>query len=126
MESFLRGSGFAEVFTDVHAIKPDEKFWLKIEEGIRECDTFYAVITAASTHSTWVMREVKCARQLGKCVVPVWREDCPLHSEFSDRDVIDFRPSTCRERQFDIPRILKHAPAERIGREGETTRMSEA
>ncbi len=31
MESFLRAAGFEEVFNDVSAIKPDEKFWPKIE-----------------------------------------------------------------------------------------------
>jgi hypothetical protein len=34
LESFLRATGFAEVFNDVSAIRPDEKFWPKIEKGI--------------------------------------------------------------------------------------------
>ena len=126
LESFLRASGFDEVFNDVHAIKPDEQFWSKIEESVRNCDTFYVVITAASNNSDWVTREVKFARKIGKCVVPVWREDCPLPSEFSGRDVIDFRSSTRRERRFDISRILKYAPAELIGREEETKLLNDA
>lgn len=126
LESFLRASGFDEVFNDVHAVKPDEQFWPKIEESVRNCDTFYVVITAASNNSEWVTREVRFARQIDKRVVPVWREDCQLPSEFSDRDVIDFRPRIRKERRFDISRILKFAPAELIGREDETTRLSDA
>ncbi len=50
MESFLRNAaGFDEVFNDVSAIQPDEKFWPKIEEGITNCDSFVVVITAASS-----------------------------------------------------------------------------
>ena len=34
MESFLRAAGYDEVFNDVRAIRPDEKFWPEIEKGI--------------------------------------------------------------------------------------------
>lgn len=126
MESFLRAAGFDEVFNDVHTIKPDEKFWPRIEQGITDCDAFILVITAASTSSEWVKREVELARHLGKRIIPVWREDCPLPPEFGDRDVIDFRPRTRKERRFDIGRIIKYAPSELIGREDETKLLNEA
>ena len=57
MESFLRAAGFEEVFNDVSAIRPDEKFWPEIEKGITSCDTFVVVITSASNASEWVKRE---------------------------------------------------------------------
>ncbi len=126
MESFLRAAGFDDVFNDVHAIQPDEKFWPRIEQGITDCDAFVVVLTAASTNSEWVKREAELARRLGKRVIPVWREDCPLPAEFTDRDVIDFRPRTRKERRFDIGRIVKYAPAELIGREDETRLLSDA
>ncbi|MDV6347051.1 TIR domain-containing protein [Nitrosomonas sp. Is35] len=126
MESFLRAAGFDDVFNDVSAIKPDEQFWPCIEQGITESDTFVVVITAASNSSVWVSREVELARRLGKRVIPVWREDCPLPPSFSDRDVIDFRPRTRTERCFDIASIGKYAPAQLVGREEETQLLNEA
>jgi hypothetical protein len=126
MESFLHAAGFDDVFNDVHAIQPDERFWPRIEQGITDCDTFVVVITAAATNSEWVKREVALARRLGKRVIPVWREDCQLPPDFTDRDVIDFRPRTRKERRFDIDRILKYAPAELIGREDDTALLSDA
>ncbi|MER0170159.1 MAG: toll/interleukin-1 receptor domain-containing protein [Nitrosomonas sp.] len=126
MESFLRVTGFDDVFNDISAIKPDEQFWPRIEQGIAESDTFVVVITAASNSSTWVSREVELARHLGKRVIPVWREDCPLPQSFSDRDVIDFRPRARAERCFDIARIGKYAPTRLFGREEETQLLNEA
>ena len=64
MESFLRATGFEEVFNDASAIRPDEEFWSAIEKGIAECDTLVVVLTAASNASEWVKREVACARDL--------------------------------------------------------------
>ncbi|HKP03979.1 MAG TPA: toll/interleukin-1 receptor domain-containing protein [Chthoniobacterales bacterium] len=126
LESFLRAAGFDEVFNDVSAIHPDEKFWPKIEEGITDCETFVVVITAAANASEWVKREVEFARSLSKKIIPIWRENCPLPSTFADRDVIDFRPRTRAERRFNIDRILKYAPADLIGREEETKQLNEA
>jgi tetratricopeptide (TPR) repeat protein len=126
MESFLRAAGFDDVFNDVHAIKPDEQLWPRIEKGITDCNAFVVVITAAATNSEWVKREVALARRLGKRVIPVWREDCLLPPDFSDRDVIDFRLRTRKERRIDIDRIVKYAPAELMGREDETKLLNDA
>ena len=126
MESFLRAAGFDEVFNDVSAIEPDEKFWPKIEEGITNCETLVVVITFASNASEWVKREVEYARGLSKKIIPVWIEDCPIPPIFADRDVIDFRPRTRQERRFEISRIVKYAPAELIGREDETKLLNDA
>jgi hypothetical protein len=46
MESFLRAAGFDEVFNDGSGIKPDERLWPKIEEGITDCESLVVVITA--------------------------------------------------------------------------------
>src|SRR5438132_5445894 len=121
LESFLHAAGFDDVFNDVSAIQPDEQFWPKIEEEITNCDSFFVVITAASNVSEWVKREVEFARGLSKKVIPIWVEECPLPSTFSDRAVIDFRPRTRAERRFDISRIIKYAPVAPIGREEEMT-----
>ena len=126
MASFLRAAGYDDVFNDVSAIKPDEKFWPAIEKGIAEADTLVVVITAASNASDWVKREVEYARSLCRNIIPVWIEDCPVPAVFAGRDVIDFRPHTRKERRIDISRIFKYAPAELIGREAETALLNDA
>jgi tetratricopeptide (TPR) repeat protein len=126
MDSFLRAAGYDEVFNDVSAIRPDEKFWPEIEKGIAECEALVVVITSASNASEWVKREVECARGLSKKIIPVWIEDCPIPPIFADRDVIDFRPGARQERRFEISRIDKYAPAELIGREDETKLLNHA
>lgn len=117
LESFLRASGFDQVFNDSRSIEPYEKFWPKIEEGIRACDAFYVVITSASMNSPWVLREVDFARGLSKKIVPLWIEDCTVPATFVDRDVIDFRPRTRKERRIASSRILRHSPKHLFGRE---------
>jgi hypothetical protein len=126
MESFLRAAGYDDVFNDASAIRPDEKFWPRVEEGITNADTLVVVITAASNTSEWMKREFEFARSLSKKIIPVWVEDCPIPAMFADRDVIDFRPRTRVERRFDISRIVKYAPAELIGREDETKLLNDA
>ncbi len=126
MESFLRAAGFDDVFNDVSSIKPDAEFWPEIEKGIRECDTLVVVITAASNTSDWVRREVECARSLGKKIIPLWVEDCPVPPIFAARDVIDLRRRAQELLRTDITRIFKYAPVELIGREDEKKLISEA
>jgi len=40
MESFLRAAGFDEVFNDVSALRPDEKFWPAIDPPILSAVSF--------------------------------------------------------------------------------------
>jgi tetratricopeptide (TPR) repeat protein len=126
LESLLRAADFDDVFNDVSSIKPDEQLWPKIERGIGACDTVFVVITAASNTSDWVRREVECARRLGKKVVPLWVEDCPVPAIFQGRDVIDLRRRTRDLLRSDISRIVKYAPADLIGREAETKILTDA
>jgi tetratricopeptide (TPR) repeat protein len=127
LESLLRAMGYSEVFNDVHAIKPDEKFWPRVEREITDCDTFVVVLTTASRESVWVAREVELARDLKKTVVPIWIEDCDLPATFADRDVIDFRPGKrVTDRKLAPSRILRHAPAILFGRERELAALDAA
>ncbi len=126
MDSFLRAAGYDHVFNDASSIRPDEKFWPAIEQGIADADTLVVVITRASNSSAWVKREVEYARRLPRKIIPVWIEDCPVPDCFADRDVIDFRPRTREARRTDISRIFKYAPAELIGREAETKLLHDA
>lgn len=126
MESFLRAAGYDDVFNDASAIRPDERFWPAIEQGITDSEALVVVITAASNASDWVAREVTFARSLGRKVIPVWIEDCPVPALFADRDVIDFRPRRRAERRLDIGRIFQYAPEALIGRDAEKARISDA
>lgn len=126
LESFLRAMGFDGVFNDASAISPDEKFWPRIEQGIRQSEALVVVITAASNGSEWVKREVEFARNLPRKVIPVWIEDCPVPELFADRDVIDFRPRRRAERRLDLSGILPYAPEELVGREAEKHLISDA
>lgn len=126
MEAFLRAAGYDDVFNDASAIRPDEQFWPAIAQGITDCEALVVVITAASNVSNWVTREVTFARSLGRKVIPVWIEDCPVSALFADRDVIDFRPRRRAERRLDIGRIFQYAPEALIGRDAEKALISDA
>ena len=126
MDSFLHAVGYDDVFNDVRSIPPGAEFWPEIEKGIADADTFVVAITVESNASEWVRREVEFALRLSKDIIPVWIEDCPVPPIFADRDVIDFRPRTRRERPIDLSRIVKYAPSELIGREAETGILSDA
>lgn len=126
MESFLRIVGPADVFNDAASIRPDEEFWPTIQQGIADSDVFICVISAASTASDWVNREIEYARNLGQRVIGVRIDDSPLSPHFTSRDVIDFRPRRRAERRIDIGRIVQYAPEELIGREAETRLLSDA
>src|SRR5579871_4014967 len=117
MVQYLRALGYAEVFNDSHTIAPDEEFWPRIEQGIRDCDAFVVVLSHASVKSYWVDREVQFARANGKTVIPIRIDDCKLPASFDGRDVIELRPG-CGDRVKIAPsRILRHAPARLFGRE---------
>jgi tetratricopeptide (TPR) repeat protein len=110
LESFLRASGFQEVFNDVSSIKPDEKFWPEIEKGIRGCEVFYCVIGEKTKDSDWVRREVELARSLSKTIVPVWIEGDGVPAFFEGRDVVDFRARK-RQEEGTKERLIAEATA---------------
>ncbi len=46
LKSFVRTLGrFDGVFVDSHDIDPDERFWTRIKDEIRACDTFVVVLS---------------------------------------------------------------------------------
>ncbi|MEY4749488.1 MAG: hypothetical protein RIQ60_1702 [Pseudomonadota bacterium] len=126
MESFLRRLHMADVFNDAASIRPDEPIWPRIQQGIEESDFLVAIVSAASTASEWVSREVEHARGLGKTVIGVRIDDSPLPALFADRDVVDLRPRHRAEKRLDIGRILQYAPEQLIGRESELGLISDA
>jgi tetratricopeptide (TPR) repeat protein len=117
LKSFVRAMDFPDVFTDSHTIEPDEQFWPRIEQGIRECDAFVVVLSHASVQSYWVDKEVQFARSIGKKVIPIRIDDCRLPTSFSDRDVIELRRGRGERVKIAPSRILRHSPAILFGRE---------
>jgi len=115
-----------KVFNDSHTIEPDEKFWPRIEKGIRECDAFVVVLSHASVKSYWVDREVEFARTIGKKVIPIRIDDCKLPASFDGRDVIELRQGRGDKVKIAPSRILRHAPAILFGREKELAALDAA
>ena len=118
MVQYLRKLGFSEVFNDSHTIEPDEKFWPRIEKGIRECDAFVVVLSHASVQSRWVNEEVQFARANGKTVIPIRIDDCKLPPSFDGRDVIELRQGRGDKVKLAPSRILRHSPKILFGRDG--------
>jgi len=109
MVQYLHTLGYDEVFNDGHTIAPDELFWNKIEQGIRDCDAFVVILSHASVASYWVDREVQFAREHRKNVIPVRIVDCKLPPSFDGRDVIDLRQGRGDKVKLAPSRITKHS-----------------
>ncbi len=119
MVQFVRTLGdYDEIFNDSHTITPDERFWERIEKGIRECDSFVVILSHASVTSYWVDREVQFARACGKKVIPVRIDDCKLPPSFEDRDVVELRHGRGDKFKSAPSRITKHSPPILFGRDG--------
>jgi len=71
------GGGFS-VWMDTASIAGGERWTKEIESGIEGATSVVVVVTASSNESVWVRREVLCAQQLGKRVVPVLAAEAPL------------------------------------------------
>lgn len=126
LESFLRAAGLAEVFNDAASIRPDDAFWPAIQQGIADSELFVCVISAASSASDWVWREVEHARSLGRRVIGLRIDDAPLPPHFAAVDVVNFRVGRAAEKRLDLSRILRYAPEDLIGREAEKHLISDA
>lgn len=113
----LRAQGYREVFNDGQSIAVDELFWPRIEQGIRDCDHFYVILSQDSVKSTWVDREAELARNVGKKVFGIRIDDCTLPSSFEGRDVLDLRPRRGEKRKIASSRIVRHAPKKLFGRD---------
>lgn len=126
LESFLRAAGLAEVFNDAASIRPDDAFWPAIQQGIADSELVVCVISAASSASDWVRREVEHARSLGRRVIGLRIDDAPLPPHFAAVDVVNFRVGRSAEKRLDLSRILRYAPEDLVGREAEKHLISDA
>ena len=126
LESFLRAAGLAEVFNDAASIQPDDAFWPAIQRGIADSELIVCVISAASSASEWVRREVEHARSLGRRVIGLRIDDSPLPPHFAAVDVVNFRVGRSSERHIDIGRILQYAPEHLVGRDAELSTLTDA
>jgi len=121
----VRSLGFDQVFNDSHTIEPDEKFWDRIERGIRECDAFVVILSQTSVKSYWVDKEVQFARSEGKRVIPIRIDDCKLPSSFDGRDVIELKHAGKGQR-LSPPRFIHHAAEHFLGREPQLALLDDA
>ena len=121
----VRSLGFAEVFNDSHTIEPDEKFWERIERGIRECDAFVVILSRASVQSQWVDKEVQFARAQGRRVIPIRIDDCTLPPSFDGRDVIELK-HVGQAQRIHPPKFLHHNAELFLGRDAELALLDRA
>ncbi|MCK6578224.1 MAG: TIR domain-containing protein [Anaerolineae bacterium] len=70
LRRMLENAGFP-VWMDETALVPSERWWRRIEENIRACDSFIVVMSPNSQSSDWVEREVLLAERLRKPIFPV-------------------------------------------------------
>ena len=122
----VRSLGYSDVFNDSHTIEPYEKFWPKIEQGIRDCDAFVVILSHASVQSYWVDREVQFAREQGKKVIPIRIDDCQLPASFEGRDVLELRQGRGDRVKIAGTQLEKHAPRVLFGREAELAALDAA
>lgn len=122
----VRSLGYSDVFKDSHTIEPDEKFWPRIERGIRECEAFVVILSHASVKSYWVDREVQFAREQGKKVIPIRIDDCKLPAGFDGRDVIELRQGRGDRVKIASSRLTRHAARNFFGREQELELIDDA
>ena len=75
----LRASG-VEVFYDEWDIRPGDRIWERISEGIDSCDTFVLVASHVSLHRPWVKEEIggglEAKLKDGKRFVVIVLEEC--------------------------------------------------
>ncbi|MBK6717316.1 MAG: TIR domain-containing protein [Burkholderiales bacterium] len=126
LESFLRAAGLADVFNDAASIQPDDAFWPAIQQGIADSELIVCVISAASSASDWVRREVEHARNLGQRVIGLRIDDAPLPPHFAGVDVVNFSVGRAAEKRLDLSRILRYAPEDLVGRDAEKRLISDA
>ncbi len=114
------------MFNDAASIRPDDAFWPAIQQGIADSELFVCVISAASSASDRVRREVEHTRSLGRRVIGLRIDDAPLPPHFAAVDVVNFRVGRAAEKRLDLSRILRYAPEDLIGREAEKHLISAA
>ncbi len=90
----LEAAGFA-VWLDLSEVPGGDNFTVRIEQAIDQCDVFLALLSHASTASTWCRAEQLRAVRKGKRVIPLLVQadaEPPLH--FEAMNFLDFSDET--------------------------------
>jgi hypothetical protein len=87
IEQSLRERG-AKVFIDVDDIN-EGRFAETIEQAIRECDYFVAVLAPGTLDSPWVRREIASALTARKIIVPLLMDGFRLNEESIPPEIKD-------------------------------------
>ena len=82
-----------ETWRDEASIPVGEEWDASIEEGIRTCPEFLIVLSAKSVKSAYVRKELDCAIENQKPLVPVLYSTCKTPFELRRIQQIDFRGS---------------------------------
>ena len=88
----LRKEG-AETWRDENDIQSAEKWDQSIVKGIGSCPEFLIILSRRSVDSEFVLKELDCAIEQNKRIVPVLRNTCKLPLDIRRRQFSDFRGS---------------------------------
>lgn len=86
----LRDSGFV-VWLDLDELSGGQVWTDQIENALRACDLFVAVLSPDAMESIWVKKEITMALNLGKQIVPVMVRSVDIPLALIDIQYIDFR-----------------------------------
>ncbi|MEA2822152.1 MAG: hypothetical protein QOJ86_4156 [Bradyrhizobium sp.] len=101
-----------EVWMDIDAIQPGDRFSERIEEGLKAADYYVVLISESSIKSDWVKREISTAIRLADnkklTPIPVLLDTAPVPIEFSGLLYIDARSSV----EAGVQRLLEYFKAQ--------------
>ncbi|MEL6408211.1 MAG: toll/interleukin-1 receptor domain-containing protein, partial [Chloroflexota bacterium] len=94
LENELSIAGFA-TWIDHNDMPPGVNWVSYLEKMLKECDLMILVCSKASVESTYVQFEWHTFFNMGKKIIPVVIETCPIPPFLSTLHQIDFRKGWC-------------------------------
>ncbi len=86
----LRDAGFV-VWIDLDELSGGQVWTDQIENALRACDLFVAVLSPDAMESIWVKKEITMALNLGKQIMPVMTRTVNIPLALIDIQYVDFR-----------------------------------
>lgn len=105
LADLLRTQGY-EVWTDVTGIVGGAVWQAAIQQAIRDCDAVIVALSAASTASPWVEREILFALDQHKAIIPLMLEEVPLPLSLYNLQKIDYTTN----REHGLAELLRALP----------------
>ncbi len=111
----LRSSGHI-VWHDISSVQGGQGWASEINNNIRDCDIFIAILSPKSTSSQWVLKETLLALSLKKQIVPLLWRDTQIPVHLVDLQYIDFREGFTPQARRSLAGALPSANHSEVGR----------